>query len=246
MAISVGIDIGAISVKAAVLGTAGDRPVLESLALTPDFAWLSFPDPILVSSPCRALGDPLGVAEALLASVLRQIAGLPPGHVGATGCGAGLLQARRGIPRVNDAKAIAMAMGLLHPEVATVFEMGGQSSRFLQLKSNGSTRQARLQDYETNGDCAAGTGAFMDQQATRLRYQVEEIGRIACAAPSAARIAGRCSVFAKSDMIHAQQKGADPPQILRGLCDAVARNFKGSITKGKPAVPPVAFIGGLA
>ncbi|HSB80995.1 MAG TPA: acyl-CoA dehydratase activase, partial [Candidatus Methylomirabilis sp.] len=106
--------------------------------------------------------------------------------------------------------------------------------------------QARLQDYETNGDCAAGTGAFMDQQATRLRYQVEEIGRIACAAPSAARIAGRCSVFAESDMIHAQQKGADPPQILRGLCDAVARNFKGSITKGKPAVPPVAFIGGLA
>ncbi|HSB78791.1 MAG TPA: acyl-CoA dehydratase activase, partial [Candidatus Methylomirabilis sp.] len=62
----------------------------------------------------------------------------------------------------------------------------------------------------------------------------------------AARIAGRCSVFAKSDMIHAQQKGYNPPQILRGLCDAVARNFKGSITKGKPVVPPVAFIGGLA
>jgi hypothetical protein len=47
-------------------------------------------------------------------------------------------------------------------------------------------------------------------------------------------------------MIHAQQKGATPPQILRGLCDAVARNFKGSISKGKPVVPPVAFVGGLA
>ena len=54
-----------------------------------------------------------------------------------------------------------------------------------------------------------------------------------CTAGCAARIAGRCSVFAKSDMIHAQQKGYSPPEILRGLCDAVARNFKSSIVKGR-------------
>ena len=62
----------------------------------------------------------------------------------------------------------------------------------------------------------------------------------------AARIAGRCSVFAKSDMIHAQQKGYSPAEILRGLCDAVARNFKSSIVKGRPVEAPVALIGAVS
>ena len=66
-----------------------------------------------------------------------------------------------------------------------------------------------------------------------MQYSVEEVGEMVAHAASAARIAGRCSVFAKSDMIHAQQKGYSPAEILRGLCDAVARNFKSSIVKGK-------------
>jgi activator of 2-hydroxyglutaryl-CoA dehydratase len=101
--------------------------------------------------------------------------------------------------------------------------MGGESSRFLRLAVDPATGHPAILDYESNGDCAAGTGAFMDQQAHRLRYRVEDVGGVALTAPSAARIAGRCSVYAKSDMIHAQQKGATPPQISR-LCDAVARN----------------------
>ena len=65
-----------------------------------------------------------------------------------------------------------------------------------------------------------------------MRYSVEEVGEVVAHAGCAARIAGRCSVFAKSDMIHAQQKGHAPPEILRGLCDAVARNFKSSVVQG--------------
>jgi predicted CoA-substrate-specific enzyme activase len=72
------------------------------------------------------------------------------------------------------------------------------------------------------------------------------VGDIVLGAGKAASIAGRCSVFAKSDMIHAQQKGYEPPEVLRGLCDAVMRNFKGTIAKGKVIDPPVAFIGGVA
>ncbi len=66
-----------------------------------------------------------------------------------------------------------------------------------------------------------------------MQYSVEEVGDLVCQAGCAARIAGRCSVFAKSDMIHAQQKGYSPAEILRGLCDAVARNFKSGIVKGR-------------
>ena len=92
---------------------------------------------------------------------------------------------------------------------------------------------AGIADYQTNGDCAAGTGSFMDQQASRLLYEIEDVGDIVLGAGKAASIAGRCSVFAKSDMIHAQQKGYEPPEVLRGLCDAVIRNFRGTIAKGK-------------
>jgi predicted CoA-substrate-specific enzyme activase len=157
-----------------------------------------------------------------------------------TGSGSALLT-ELGLQAENEFKAIARAAALLCPMARTLLEMGGETSKFIRLDPTG-----RIIDYETNGDCAAGTGSFIDQQATRLRYDVEEIGAIALGARSAARIAGRCSVFAKTDMIHAQQKGATPPEILRGLADAVARNFKASIAKGKPVVPPVAFIGGLA
>ena len=246
MSLSVGIDIGTISVKAAVLGDSQDCDRLDQLVRTGAFAWQTAPRPLILSSYRRVLGDPVGVAQAILVAVRESVPDIPPSRILATGSGARLLQARESIERANDFKAIAAAASFLHPEVATVFEMGGESSRFLRLAADPASGQPRILDYETNGDCAAGTGAFMDQQANRLRYRIEEVGAIACGAPSAARIAGRCSVFAKSDMIHAQQKGATPPQILRGLCDAVARNFKGSITKGKPVVPPVAFIGGVA
>ncbi len=246
MSVRVGIDIGAISVKAAVLGDPDDRTDLDRLSQDGEFAWLPSARPLLLSPYRRSLGDPLGTAEAMVAAVQKHVRGVHWDRVLVTGSGARLLQDRWALDRVNDFKAIAAAVGLLHPEVTTVFEMGGESSKFLRLEADLATGGASILDYETNGDCAAGTGSFIDQQATRLCYAVEDIGAVACTECSAARIAGRCSVFAKSDMIHAQQKGYTPPQILRGLCDAVARNFKGSITKGKAAVPPVAFIGGLA
>ena len=137
-------------------------------------------------------------------------------------------------------------MRTFHPEVRTVFEMGGQTSKYLRLAPSADSNHVGIIDYQASGECAAGTGSFVDQQASRLRYSIEDVGLAACHAACSARIAGRCSVFAKTDMIHAQQKGYTTEQILRGLCEAVARNFKSSIVKGRRVTPPVAFIGGVA
>jgi predicted CoA-substrate-specific enzyme activase len=243
MAVHIGIDIGSVSVKAAVLGEPEDGQTLGLLSRDAGFSWLAAPRPLLLSPYRRALGEPVRVAHELLSTIRERLPGLQPSAVRATGCGAALLLGAAAGGRANEFKAAASAVAFLLPGVATVFEMGGESSRFLRLASAG---QPGLLDYETNGDCAAGTGAFIDQQASRLRYRVEEVGQVACGAQTAARVAGRCSVFAKSDMIHAQQKGAGPPQILRGLCDAVARNFKASIVKGRQVQAPIALIGGVA
>jgi activator of 2-hydroxyglutaryl-CoA dehydratase len=103
-----------------------------------------------------------------------------------------------------------------------------------------------IEDYETNGECAAGTGLFFDQQVERLEIRVEDVGDLVRGASRSASIAGRCSVFAKTDMIHAQQRGFTPPEILKGLCESVVRNFKGSILKGRDVVPTAALIGGVS
>ena len=177
------------------------------------------------------------------------LAALPEGvihGVRVTGTGARILGEQLGVPFENEFKAITRAVAALHPDVTTVFEMGGETSKFIQLDVDPEADRAGIVDYQTNGDCAAGTGSFMDQQANRLLYQIEDVGDIVLGAGKAATIAGRCSVFAKSDMIHAQQKGYQPPEVLKGLCDAVIRNYRGTITKGKTIQGTVAFIGGVA
>ena len=103
-----------------------------------------------------------------------------------------------------------------------------------------------IKDFASNTICAAGTGIFLDQQARRLCFNVEDFGKVALRSKNPARIAGRCSVFAKSDMIHLQQIGTKPEDLMSGLCFALARNFKSVIAKGKTISKPVAFVGGVA
>lgn len=243
MGLGVGIDLGSTSVKLAAVGGHEDRDLLASAAGGEFFLLTEHPPglSILLSRYRRLQGNPVQATRHLLETLIGR---LPRGSIlraGGTASGGQLLAEGFGLAIESEFKAIAKGVSVLHPQVRTVFEMGGETSKFILLDGKGG-----ILDYETNGDCAAGTGSFMDQQASRLRYDIEGVGAAALSAQSAARIAGRCSVFAKTDMVHAQQKGASPPEILRGLCDAVVRNFKGSIVKGRTIIPPVAFIGGLA
>jgi predicted CoA-substrate-specific enzyme activase len=253
---TLGIDIGCISVKIAVVGGPSDREVFQELAAGSDLFHkpeakgriLPSPDapPILVTAYQRIKGSPTEAASKLLKQVM---AALPEGTVtqmGVTGTGGKLVSTLLDLPYENEFRAIARAIGALHPDVTTVFEMGGETSKFIHLETDKSSGRVGIVDYGTNGDCAAGTGSFMDQQANRLLYDIEDVGDIVKGAGKAASIAGRCSVFAKSDMIHAQQKGYEPPEVLKGLCNAVVRNYRGTITKGKEIGELVAFIGGVA
>jgi len=259
MAIYLGLDVGSVSVKLALVADQTDRGTLEEAAArsggflfqaTPAAAGpapATAPLPILLSRYERIKGRPVEAVGRLLKSALSV---LPEGTVRGmriTGSGGKLISDLLGVPSENEFKAVACAFGALYPEVETVFEMGGENLKFILLDVDRNNGTAGIADYGTNGDCAAGTGSFMDQQANRLNYEIEEVGDLVVRDDSkAARIAGRCSVFAKSDMIHAQQKGAAPTQVLKGLCDAVARNFKATIAKGKDIRGRAAFIGGVA
>ena len=251
--ISIGLDIGSISVRLAAVGRADDAeafkgPLTRGGTFRPlplELAGTS-PGPAVISESRRIRGTPLESARRLLEEFYECVPESRLGGVRATGSAGRLVAEALGAQFENEFKALTHATRVFYPQVHTVFEMGGESSKYILLDETGSAGSLGIADYSSNGECAAGTGSFLDQQASRLQYRVEEIGEVVCAAKCTACIAGRCSVFAKTDMIHAQQKGYGTDEILKGLCEAVARNFKSTIVKGKPVIPPVAFVGGVA
>ncbi|HET7184015.1 MAG TPA: acyl-CoA dehydratase activase [Terriglobales bacterium] len=255
MSINIGLDIGAVSLKLAAIGSTGDAGRFERLtAKNPDgFFPAEFPAaaalagrPLVLSRYRRIQGSPMQSTFDLLKEFYEHVPEENVEGIRVTGSGSEMIAKLLGIYFENEFRAVAKGVREFYPAVRTVFEMGGETSKYIRLEPNEQSKYLGIVDYQSSGDCAAGTGSFIDQQASRLLYTVEEVGPAACAASCAARVAGRCSVFAKSDMIHAQQKGYTTDQILRGLCDAVARNFKSAIVKGKQVMPPVAFVGGVA
>jgi predicted CoA-substrate-specific enzyme activase len=242
MGINIGLDIGAISLKLAALGKPADRPVLEALcAAHPGFHLTALKDaPLVLSEYRRIAGSPIQSTYDLLQELYDVVPEPSVEGMRVTGSGSRTIAKVLGLFFENEFKSIATMMEAFYPHVRTIFEIGGESSKYIRLEGAG------ILDYDRSGECAAGTGSFLDQQALRMQYSVEEVGAVVCTASCAARIAGRCSVFAKSDMIHAQQKGYSPAEILRGLCDAVARNYKSAIVKGRPVQAPVALIGAVS
>lgn len=140
----------------------------------------------------------------------------------------------------NEITTHATAALEIDKDVKTIIEIGGQDSKIIII-NNGI-----VNDFAMNTVCAAGTGSFLDRQAERLEIPIEEFGNYAMKAKSTVRIAGRCAVFAESDMIHKQQLGYNHSEIIRGLCDALVRNYLNNIGKGKTILPKVLFQGGVA
>lgn len=247
----IGLDVGAVSVKAAaVLPKDGATALLAQSGPAADFRPLPAAHPlglvVLTALPIRTRGRPLEAARSALANLMKPLNASQVGSIVVTGTGGQLVAEALGGRRCNEFQALARAAGLMFPSARTVFEMGGETSKFLRLAPDPGSGSLGIVDYSANGDCAAGTGSFLDQQATRLNYKVQDIGDIVAQATRSAQIAGRCSVFAKSDMIHAQQKGFTPPEVLRGLCRAVALNYKSAVVRGRTPEPPILFVGGVS
>jgi len=140
----------------------------------------------------------------------------------------------------NEITAHAVASSHVIPEVQTVLEIGGQDSKIILL------RDGIVIDFAMNTVCAAGTGSFLDHQSSRLGIPIEEFGGYALDSSTSCQIAGRCSVFAESDMIHKQQMGYGKEDIIYGLCQALVRNYLNNLAKGKDILSPIVFQGGVA
>jgi len=221
-----GIDIGSVSCKAVVLDE--NKNVLEEHYV-------------------RTKGDPLDTSLVMLEEISGRYGADSIKLVAATGSGGKLIAPYIGAQFTNEVIAQAKATEFFHPEVRTVIEMGGQDAKLILLApEKDQAKKLRIEDFQMNSVCAAGTGSFLDQQATRMSLSIEEFSELSLQSKHPPRVAGRCSVFAKSDMIHLQQIATPHYDIVAGLCYAVARNFKATIGKGKDFKRPVSFQGGVA
>jgi predicted CoA-substrate-specific enzyme activase len=225
-AVYIGLDIGSVSLNTAILDA--DNNITEYFY---DFVH----------------GRPFHILRERLAFILEKY----PLHlikgIALTGSGGRLASRLTGGAFVNEIIAQATSTSTLYPDIKTVIEIGGEDSKLILLDKDQGNGQSVLADFEMNSICAAGTGSFLDQQAKRIGVAIEhEFGAMALKSVNPPRIAGRCSVFAKSDMIHHQQIATPVHDIVAGLCFALARNFKSNVARSKEILKPVLFSGGVA
>ena len=191
----------------------------------------------------RTQGQPIKMIKEGLSLIKKENQGisLEISGVGTTGSGRVLAGAMVGADVIkNEITAHAVAALYINPDVRTIFEIGGQDSKMIILQDG------VVVDFAMNTICAAGTGSFLDHQAFRLGIPIEEFGNYALRTDNTVRIAGRCTVFAESDMIHKQQMGYKKEDIIAGLCEAMVRNYLNNVGKGKKIAAPVFFQGGVA
>jgi len=215
-----GVDVGSVSTDLALIDD--DENLLKKIYL-------------------KTRGKPINVIKEGLNGIKKDFPGIDISGAGTTGSGRKLSGVVIGADVIkNEITAHSVAASNIIPEVRTVLEIGGQDSKIIIIKDGIAV------DFAMNSVCAAGTGSFLEQQAARLEIPIEEFGDYALKAENRVRIAGKCSVFAESDMIHKQQMGHDIPEIIAGLCDAMVNNYLNNVGKGKDIQAPVVFQGGVA
>ncbi|MFN8135429.1 MAG: acyl-CoA dehydratase activase [Bacteroidales bacterium] len=192
-------------------------------------------------------GRPFYVLKNILEDIINQYGAGQIGSIALTGSGGKKAAELIGGSFINEIIAQSTSASELYPEAKTIIEMGGEDSKLILMENGKENGHSRLADFALNSLCAAGTGSFLDQQAKRIGVSIEnEFGNLALLSENPPRIAGRCSVFAKSDMIHLQQIATPLHDIVAGLCFAVARNFKSNLGRGKKFKAPFLFQGGVA
>ncbi|HLG20256.1 MAG TPA: BadF/BadG/BcrA/BcrD ATPase family protein, partial [Bdellovibrionota bacterium] len=211
----VGIDIGALFLKAVRLDSSG--VILESFYE-------------------RHRGQP---AEAL-AEVFDALDVTEADSIGLTGCNAEFFALSLGLPYRDTTLCQLDAIRRRVPGASNIMDIGGGSATLIRLDGKG-----KFQGYSTNSMCAAGTGSFLDEQAGRLGISYDDASYF-LHNPNPPTIATRCTVFAKSDLIHRQQEGCTRMDMWSGLCRGMTRTLLGTLLSGRPLNGKTVVIGGVA
>lgn len=216
---ALGVDIGSTSTDLVLVGADGELV---------DFQYL------------RTAGDPEGAVRKGLASIRQRFGDIRFTAVGVTGSGRERVGKRIGADAVRD-EITAQAKGAAHwvPEVDTVFEIGGQDSKYISI------RDGEVVDFQMNKICAAGTGSFVEEQAVRMGIPLAEFGPLALSAEHPAALGERCTVFIETAIASASAEGISRADIAAGLCHSIVQNYLHKVVGSKPVGQHIVLQGGV-
>ena len=140
---------------------------------------------------------------------------------------------------INNSISLIEGALFKNKSVKSIIELGAQETKYITDIENRSVK------FFMNTSCAAGTGSFLEEQASRLSIDIKDISLYTEKATEIPRIAGRCSVFSKTDMIHHMQDGIKVENILQGLCHALVRNYKANVIQKNKLNKPIMLSGGV-
>lgn len=217
---ALGIDIGSTSTDLVIIGEHNELV---------DYQYL------------RTAGNPEAAVRKGLASIKERFGELVFQAVGVTGSGRERVGRMLGADAIRD-EITAQAAGAAHcvPEVNTVFEIGGQDSKYIHIEDG------RVVDFQMNKICAAGTGSFVEEQAARMGIPINEFGPLALTAKNPASLGERCTVFIETAIAAASAEGIAQNEIAAGLCYAIVKNYLHKVVGTKPVGNHIVLQGGVA
>jgi predicted CoA-substrate-specific enzyme activase len=175
-----------------------------------------------------------------LANSKKILSGHKIDKVVATGYGRYLAQKQCNFPIVTEIKAYAKGAHFLFPGCRTVIDIGGQDSKIIRVSGHG-----KVEDFEMNDRCAAGTGRFLEVMATTLGFTIDQFGEQACDAKKPVTINSMCTVFAESEVISLLSHGENVHDIALGLHQSIINRIVSMV--GRVGIEDqVVFAGGVA
>jgi predicted CoA-substrate-specific enzyme activase len=197
---------------------------------------------VVASHYARTSGDPINATRVCLSKLIDQVGDSRVGLVGTTGSARELVGSYLGTEHVyNEISAHVAGATRFDPDVDTIFEIGGQDSKYVSL------RDGVPVDYAMNNTCSAGTGSFLEESAQGdLGISVGDIAGIAETAEAPVHFKATCAAFINSDVRLALQQGRSREDVVAGLVYAIAGNYLARVKGPRPVGKHVFLQGGVA
>ncbi len=225
-----GIDIGSTTIKMALVEVESqktkDRPSnLKPVVLATDYR--------------RHNAEPMKVGQEMIEGILKAVSNQHSAiSVGITGSvGMGCAQ-RLGVGFHQEVIAAAEVVKQLYPDVHCLVDIGGEDSKMIFFE------EGCVPEMRMNGNCAGGTGAFIDQTATLLGVETSELNALAAKAEHIYPIASRCGVFSKTDIQNLISRSVSKEDIAASMLHAVSMQVVSALARGTEVHPKIFLCGG--
>ena len=220
----VGLDVGSTTVKAVVIDAETDGIVWH------DYQRHDTRQPEKLLEFLRCMEAEIGIAPGNCRMFI-------------TGSGGNALSALIGAKFVQEVNAVALAVEKLHPEVNSVIELGGQDAKIIIFKDDGGNGR-RKKIPSMNDKCAGGTGAVIDKINAKLKIPPDELCNQGYKGIKIHPVAGKCGVFAETDINGLQKQGIPPDELMASLFEAIVLQNLTVLTRGHTLRPHVLLLGG--